>query len=233
MQQVFLSYTFDPHPDHAAETAALRKRVGMVIESMGLLEVSGEDLAGGGLKAEIDKRIRAADALVALLTPHNVAGAARVAPPWISDEFASAKALGKPAIRIIHSALTVGGMYAGDEYIPYSPDNLADTLIKLMRTLALWKRAAGRTMQVEIAGSGSDLPADATQAHHCEVQIFADFTEGPWTPAKVWPEPGALYTIVRGVPEQAKLRLRLNIGGTVWQSEFQNPVGRVLLKKAV
>jgi hypothetical protein len=231
MQQVFLSYTFDPHPDHAAETVALRRRVGMVIESMGLLEVSGEDLAGGGLKAEIDKRIRAADALVALLTPHNVPGTTKLAPPWIADEFALAKSLGKPAIRIIHGALTVGGMYAGDEYIPYSPDTLADTLIKLMRTLALWKRQSGRTMQVEIAASGSELPADAALAHQCDYQVFADFTEGPWTPAKVWPEPGALYAVVRGVPEQAKLRLRLNIGGAVWQSEFQNPVGRVLLKK--
>jgi hypothetical protein len=224
---------FDPHPDHAAETAALRKRVGMVIESMGLLEVSGEDLAGGGLKAEIDKRIRSADALVALLTPHNVPGGAKLAPPWIADEFTTAKTLGKPAIRIIHGALTAGGMYAGDEHIPFGPDTLADTLIKLMRTLALWKRQAGQTMQLEIAASGSELPAEAARAQQCEVQVFADFTEGPWTPAKVWPEPGALYTVVRGVPEQAKLRLRLNVGGAVWQSDFQSPVGRVLLKKSL
>jgi hypothetical protein len=231
MQQVFLSYTFDPHPDHVAETAALRKRVGMVIESMGLLETSGEDLAGGGLKAEVDKAIRSADAMVALLTPHNAAGGVKLAPPWINDEFATAKALGKPAIRIVHSALAAGGMYAADEYIPYSADSLADTLIKLMRTLALWKRQAGRTMQLEIAAVGSELPAGAAQVHQCEYQIFADFTEGQWTATKVWPEPGALYAVVRGVPEQAKLRLRLNVGGAVWQSDFQNPIGRVLLKK--
>jgi hypothetical protein len=100
-----------------------------------------------------------------------------------------------------------------------------------MRTLALWKRAAGRTMQIEIAASGSELPAEAAQAQECEVQIFADFTEGRWTAAKVWPEPGALYTVVRGVPEQAKLRLRLKVAGTLWQSDFQNPVSRVLLRK--
>ncbi len=231
MQQVFLSYTFNPHPDHASETAALRRRVGMVIESMGLLEVNGEDLAGAGLTPEVARRIKAADALVALITPHNTPGAVKAAPPWVSDEFTHAKALDKPAIRIVHDELRAGGMYAADEYIPFNAGGSADTLIKLMRTLALWKRRAGRTMQIEIAASGSELPAEAAQAPHCEVQVFADFTEGPWTPARVWPEPGALYTVVRGVPEQAKLRLRLTVAGAVWQSEFQNPVGRVLLRK--
>jgi hypothetical protein len=231
MQQVFLSYTFNPHPDHASETAALRRRVGMVIESMGLLEVNGEDLAGAGLTPEVARRIKAADALVALITPHNTPGAVKTPPQWVSDEFTHAKALDKPAIRIVHDDLRAAGMYAADEYIPFNAGGSADTLIKLMRTLALWKRAAGRTMQIEIAASGSELPAEAAQAQECEVQIFADFTEGRWTAAKVWPEPGALYTVVRGVPEQAKLRLRLKVAGTLWQSDFQNPVSRVLLRK--
>lgn len=231
MQQVFLSYTFNPHPEHEAETAALRRRVGMVIESMGLLEVNGEDLAGGGLTPEIARRIKAADALVALITPHNAPGAAKVAPQWVSDEFAHAKALGRPAIRIIHAELSAGGMYAADEYIPFTAAGGADTLIKLMRTLALWKRQVGRTMQVEIASGGAELPFDAERGHQCEVQLFTNFETSVWQPAQTLREPGALYAFVRGVPEQAKLRLRLSINGAVWQSEFQNPVGRVVLSK--
>jgi len=231
MQQVFLSYTFNPHPDHEAETAALRRRVGMVIESMDLREVTGEDLAGGGLTPEIRARIEAADSLVALLTPHNVAGGVKMAPPWVSDEFAHAKARGKPAIRIVHAELTAGGMYASDEHIPYAPAGTADTLIKLMRTLALWKRQQGRPTQVEIAAGGVELPFDPGQGHRCDYQLFADFKEGDWLPATIWREPGAMYAFLKGVPDQSKLRLRMMLNGAIWQSDFQNPIGRVHLSK--
>ena len=186
----------------AAASSPLCPSVSVVASNMrepllraAIAAVSGalKDPSGPPLR-EVARRIKAADALVALITPHNTPGAVKTPPQWVSDEFTHAKALDKPAIRIVHDDLRAAGMYAADEYIPFNAGGSADTLIKLMRTLALWKRAAGRTMQIEIAASGSELPAEAAQAQECEVQIFADFTEGQWTAAKVWPEPGALYT---------------------------------------
>jgi hypothetical protein len=231
MQQVFLSFTYSPHPDYTAETEDLRRRVGMVFESMDLRPVTGEDLGGQGLNPEVKNRIEKADALVALLTPHADAAGNVEIPRWVADEFAHARALGKPAIRIVHSKLSAAGMFAGEEFIPHTPGKTVDTLLKLMRTLALWKRQHGRPMEIEIAPTDIGLRFDPARGHQCEFQLFQNFEESAWRQAKIWPEPGAIYAYIPGVPDQAKLRLRLRVDGETWQSEFHSPVGRVQLSR--
>ena len=69
MKHVFLSYTYNPHPDHVAETDGLQRTVRRVIEAMDLRVLDGQDLGGRPLDAEIDKRIDDADALIALGSP--------------------------------------------------------------------------------------------------------------------------------------------------------------------
>lgn len=232
MQQVFLSYTFNPHPDYAESTANLRKKVGMVIDSMELRELNGEDLGGLGLGPEVKTRIEASDALVALVTPHNQPGAALQPAPWVQDEYAWAIAKGRSGIKIVHADLKAAGMFAGDEHIAYSDATLGDTLVKLMRTLALWKRTLGRPTQIVLDADAAGFDFDIDQDHACEYQLLSpDFKKSAWLPASIWPEPGALNAFVRGVPDQAKLRLRLTVDKAQWLSEFQSPMGRVVMTK--
>jgi hypothetical protein len=238
MQQVFLSYTYSPHPDYQAGSADLRKMVGMVIEAMDVREANGEDLGGQGLNDEIRARITESDALIALLVPHMPAGmppgqpVPLQNPPWVAEEFAWAKGNGKPAIKIIHKALAVGGMFAADEYIVHDPAAMAETLLKLMRTIALWRRQQGRPTQILLSLGGSEAEFDIDAPHECECQVLtADFKRSEWRPVSIWPEPGALNVFVRGVPDKAKLRLRLRSGAVHWVSDFQSPMGRVQLTK--
>jgi hypothetical protein len=232
MQQVFLSYTFKPHPDYAESTAKLRKMVGMVIDSMELREANGEDLGGLGLSPEVKARIEASDALVALVTPHHQAGGALQAPPWVQDEYAWAIAKDHPGIKIVHADLKAGVMFAGDEHIAYADDTLGDTLVKLMRTLALWKRTLGRPTQIVLDADAAGFDFDIDKDHACEYQLLSqDFKKSVWQPASIWPEPGALNAFVRGVPDMAKLRLRLTVDKAQWLSEFQSPMGRVVMTK--
>ena len=231
MQQVFLSYTYNPHPDHVAESDQLRRRVGMVIESLDLRVATGEDLGGEALTEEIKARIAKADALVALQTPWQDKLGNKVPAPWVSDEFAHAKALGKPATRILHSHFAAAGMYAASEYIHFSPENPTDTLLKLMRTLALWRKEHGRPMEIEIAPNVAGQHFDQGRVTACEFQLFRNYEESEWRKATIWPQPGALYAYLPGVPEQAKLRLRLQFDNETWQSDFNSPVGRVQLKR--
>jgi hypothetical protein len=230
MQQVFLSYTYSPHPDHTVETDYLRRSVTTVIESMGLRVVTGEDIGGETLTREVEERIDGADALVALLTPWKDRNGNKVPPPWVSDEFARAK-VSKPAIRIIHTNLAPAGMFAANEYIAFSTERTSDVLLKLMRTLALWKSQRGRPMEIEIAPDEGSRRFDTSRVKKCEYQLLHNFIESAWRIATVWPQPGAIYAYIPGVPDQAKLRLRLQYQNEVWQSDYSSPVGRVQLSR--
>lgn len=230
MQQVFLSYTYNPHPDFTADGADLLRRVSTVIESMDLRIVTGEDLAGQGLTPAVQDRIARADALVALLMPWKDSAGNQVAPPWVIDEFAYARGLGKRSIRVLHPTVVAAGMFAAHEYIAFEPGNVADVLLKLMKTLALWKRESGRPMEIEIALDAAGRPFDPNNVR-CEFQLFRNYEESNWLPAKIWPQPGALYAYLPGVPDQAKLRLRLQRDTELWQSDYTSPVGRVQLSR--
>jgi hypothetical protein len=231
MQQVFLSFTYSPHPDHVEEAEALRRRVSTVVESMDLRVVTGEDLGGETLSEEIKQRIDKSDALVALVTPWKDKQGNKVAPPWVNDEFTYAKAKNKRAFRVTHPDFAGAGMYAAHEYTTYSKDNLADALLKLMKTLALWKKESGRPMRIEIAPDVAGQRFDPARVRDCEFQVFVNYEESEWRKAKIWPEPGALYAYLPGVPDQAKLRLRMVIDNETWQSDYQSPVGRMQLSR--
>lgn len=231
MQQVFLSFTYKPHPDHVDETEELRRRVSMVIESMDLRVVTGEDIGGEALTAEIKERIDRSDALVALLTPWKDPPGNKVAPPWVNDEFTYAKAKDKRAFRISHPDFAGAGMYAAHEYTTYTKESLADTLLKLMKTLALWRKESGRPMEIEIALDAAGQRFDPARVRACEFQLFRNYEESDWRKATIWPQPGALYAYLPAVPDQAKLRLRLQLDNETWLSDYQSPVGRVQMTR--
>jgi hypothetical protein len=232
MQQVFLSYTYRPHPDFVAESENLRRSVSIVIESMDLRVATGEDLGGEALTDEVKERIEKADALVALLTPWKDALGNKVQPQWVVEEFAHAKAKGKQAIRILHSDFAAAGMYAANEYIAFAPDKLTEVLLKVMRTLALWRKQSGRPMEIEITPDAGAQRFDPGRVKVCEYQVFLDYEESQWRKATIWAQPGALYAYLPGVPDQAKLRLRLQLDNETWQSAYNSPVGRVQLSRS-
>jgi hypothetical protein len=232
MQQVFLSFTYNPHPDYIAESELLRRRVCIVIEALDLRVSTGEDLGGEALTDEVKARIKDADGLVALIMPWKDRLGNKVQPQWVVEEFAHAKALGKPAIRLLHSEFAAAGMYAANEYILVQPDNSTEALLKLMRTLALWKKDGGRPIDIEITPDKDDAHFDPAKIKRCEFQLFINYQEREWQPATVWPQPGAMYAHLDSVPDQAKLRLRLELDNETWESAFHNPVGRVQLSRS-
>src|SRR5262245_56213403 len=185
MQQVFLSYTYKPHPDYVAETENLRRSVGIVIESLDLRVATGEDLGGEALTDEVKEQIEKADALITLLTPWKDGLRNKAQPQWVVEEFAHAKAKGKPAIRILHSDFAAAGMYAANEYIAFSPNKLTDVLLKVMRTLALWRKQSGRPIEIEIATDAGGARFDPGRVKLCEYQIFLDYEKSAWRKATI------------------------------------------------
>ncbi len=232
MERIFLSYTYNPHPDYAGVTERLQLAARVVIESLRLRVLDGVDLGGRAIDAEIERRIGEADALVAIVTPQADPAGNPMAPPYVEDEYQLARNRRKNAIRVLHELLPPRGMGQHEEYIPLRGDDELSAVLKLMRTLALWKRQSGRPMQVEIEPSelGARFRADAL-GQECQYQYLAGYSFSGWEPAMIWPEPGATFAYLARVPDDSKVKLRLSIGGEQWESLFCSPTGRITLER--
>lgn len=231
MQSVFLSYTYNAHPDHAEQTNRLVMAARIVVESLNLQVLDGFDLGGRAIDSEIVKRIDAADALVAVVTPKAGDGGAPVTPPYVDDEYKYARGQRKPAIRLLHQLLPVAGFGTQDEYIPYIPGKELEAMMKLLRTVALWKRQLGGPREIQLEPSELGGRFDMRREHKCEYKLMVDHRECDWQSATIWPEPGVTYAFLPSVPDQSRVRLRLSLGNEVWMSDFTDPKGRIALFK--
>src|SRR5262249_19478939 len=94
MDSVFLSYTYSPAPTFEEETNDLVKSVRIILEAMGISKVvTGEDLGGQQLSAEVKQRIESSQALIALETPcmELANGQGYIASEWVRREFSHAE----------------------------------------------------------------------------------------------------------------------------------------------
>lgn len=232
MQSIFLSYTFDPHPEFAAETAQLEKAAKIVIESLDLRVCDGVDLAGRAIDSEIERRILDADGLVAIVTPKSDGAGKPITPPYVDHEYRLAKNRDKPAIRLLHESLSSDGMGQNEEFIRHTAGGALDSILKLMRTLALWKRQAGLPLQIEIEPAElGDRFDPQVHGHSCEYQLMVRYALTDWRPATLWREPGATFAYLPDVPEQSKIKLQLSLGNERWVSHFSNPTSRIALAR--
>lgn len=232
MEKIFLSYTYNPHPVHAQETERLVRAARMVIESLGLRVSDGVDLGGRAIDAEIENRILDADALVAVATPQDDGNGNLITPPYVDDEYKLAKSKGKHAIRILHQALPAKGMGQHEEYILHAGGAELESILKLMRTVSIWKRQEGkpRKLEVDPAPLGGRYSHGAF-GHQFEYQLLDGMNYSEWKPATLWYEPGVSFAYLPGVPEQAKVKLRLSLNGEIWESPYCNPMGKIVLER--
>lgn len=235
MQRVFLSYTYNPHPDHASEIDALERTVRRVIEAMDLRVVDGRYLGGRALEAEIRRRINESDALIALITPQADSDGHKVYPQFVDSEFQYARAGGKSTLRILHVNLDAHGLGAGDECVPFQPDKTLDVVMKLLPILAIWKKEGGRPVPIKIQPDHLARQFGDNHFDQCEYELMLDDTApaNPAQSAKLWPEPGDnAYVLVQNYVEGAKVRVRLTLNGETWRSPFVLPkMGVVPLTK--
>jgi len=234
MQRIFLSYTYNSHPNHANEIDALERTVRRVIEAMDLRVLDGRDLGGRAIEKEIERRIKEADATVALFTPQADAAGNKVLPEFVNSEFQYARGSGKLTFRVLHADLVVRGLGTGEEYVPYQPDKTLDVVMKLLQTLALWKKESGRPIPIKIQPDHLAQQFGEDHHDHCEYELLlaGSAAAQPAQSTRLWPEPGAAYVHVPNYVEGAKVRVRLTVKGENWRSPFVLPqMGGVDLTK--
>jgi hypothetical protein len=221
MEKLFLSYTYRPHPDHEADLERLRRCVVRAIEAMCLRVVDGVDVGGRPLDDALKKRIEDADGLIALVTPQADDAGGVIDPTFVLGEFQYAEGQKKPTMRLLHHLLAARGLGAGNEYTPYRPGGEVDVILKLMNTIALWKREYGKAARVRIEPDDLAVRYDETQGDRCEFQVisqtgnYRDFER-----ASLRLEPGAAYAHLPKLREGERVRLRLRQGGRMWQSRY-------------
>jgi hypothetical protein len=144
MRTVFLSC-------HFGETdRELVRRAEGLLESHNLRVVTGEELGGGGLTAEVMQRITDCDSLVALMTKREWEPNNAGTHPWVVDEYKYARGIHKPSIAIVAPGVNVIGAYQEQERIDYDPSDTSKAVLRLSKTIGLWKSQAGRLLKVQV-----------------------------------------------------------------------------------
>jgi hypothetical protein len=219
MERVFVSYTYRPHPEHAAALDRLRRCLIQAIEAMGLRVIDGADLGGRPLDETLRARIEDADALVALVTPQSDGAGEPIEPRFVLDEFQCATALRKPTMRVCHDLLATRGLWAGNEYTPYFPGKELDVVLKLMNTIAVWRYDYGRRARIWIEPETLGAAYDPTQGDDCRVQvILPDGKTREFERVALGFAPGAAFALLPMLREGDMVRLQLRQGGSTWRS---------------
>ncbi|MEY2497713.1 MAG: hypothetical protein QOD12_1269 [Verrucomicrobiota bacterium] len=214
MRIVFLSFHFDEVDENLA------RQVEGLITSHGLRMQTGEVLGGGALTPEVMGRIEKSDALIALMTkragPPDYGGT----HPWVVEEFKYAKSLGRPAISLVWPGVQVGGAYADSERIDYDVTNGLKSFLKLSQIIGIWKINAGRMLKVQLFPPAlADGVAAASGGAQCRYRFYDEGAASPWIDAISVPEGDGTYIYLKGVRAEARIQLRVEVGGKIWESK--------------
>jgi hypothetical protein len=236
MEKVFLSFTYNPHPDYAKHTKTLELYARRVIEAMGLLPIDGVNLGGGRLDVALKKRIDDCDALVALVTPQARSnGEAGSEPPaFVASEFGYADDKGKQTFQVLLDCEPLRGLVANHEYARCQLPSFEDTILKLMHTLAIWKRSVGRSVRMRCEPRELAKKFNRALGHSCAYQVLdaKHAKAGEWQQTDIFPEPGAAFIHLPNVKDEDLVRVHVQVAAEHWKSDFINPfVGTATLEK--
>ena len=228
METVFLSHSF-ADPDRELLIAVTE-----LIESHSLRIVTGRDLGGQLIIEEVRKRIWACDALVGIATPRTPLPSGGYAThPWVHDEMIMAKDGNKRCIILQHDEVRQGGADQENERIDYDPSKPLAALVKLSRTVGLWKRDSGRKLKALVLPMivAEKLARERDDAV-CEFRTYdSDGKPGMWRGAKLVPMVGGPVVQISGLQDDVLFELRVKLGKQTWRSEAMTSITHVELKQ--
>lgn len=209
---IFLAFSY------REEDKLLAQYVERLFASQLVKPITGEHLEGGQLTQEVQKRIVASDALVALLTHRDqLLTGGWTTHQWVTDELAWARANGKRAIAILEDGINLGGMFQPHECIPLCRANPLEAFIRLAETISGWKQDKGRMVKVQIA---PEIIADKLSDDNvtCERRFWKQGSYTEWQKVTPVPEPGGTFVYLDGVQDEHLVQLKADDDGKTWQS---------------
>ena len=172
------------------------------------------------------------DALISIYTPQADPAGQPEEPEFVETEFQRARTSKKPTLRVIRTGLKLRGLGATDEYAPFDPATMLETVMKVLGTIAVWKKEAGRGVEIRIAPD--ELAARFDRRNdRCESELMvASGDTQPVKTTRMWPEPGGPMVYVPDYVDGARISVRLDVAGERWRSPFVAPhLGGIVLTK--
>lgn len=226
VNKIFLAYSYRPANEPLAADIA------RLIESHGLLPITGKILGGANIPEAVKARIRGSDAVISLLTPENKPRKAKWKPGgWPRDELVAARGRGQRAIAIVERNAELDGMIKGDQYIEVDRAAPCSAMIELSETIALWKAEAGRAIDLRLVPDAAATMA-STDGVKCRYRIIDQNAKaGPWQEDSARTRPGGVFLVVPGVRNNEQIEVQIMDGQvTRWRSPEAPPSYHVELK---
>ena len=192
MKSIFLSYSFSKPEDRV-----IVAEVEDLFRSMGVRTVTGLNLGGGQLTDEVKLKIYETDGLVALASRREqLTSGDWVTHPWVIDEIGHARSIGKNTIALVEDGVTINGAYQSNERIHFDRNDATSAILKLAKTLGIWKEKAGNRLKVRLLPDGilEDL-----QSPSCQYQFISRGNFLGWNDVTPVLEPGGAYIHLQGV----------------------------------
>lgn len=212
---IFLAFAFR---DKDKELAGIVDRL-LACQSIQL--TTGKLLGGNALTPAVKQRIESCDALVALLTRRDqLVNGSWTTHDWVEDELQHARTAVKPAIALIESGVTPGGMYQQHEHIPLDRSDPTEALLCLAETVADWKKERGRSIKVRL--TPDDLGRRlGLSGQPCRYRFMLEGNTTEWKVAAPFTEAGgASYVWVHGIHENQLVEVHADETGKRWRSNM-------------
>ncbi len=203
MESIFLSYSF-LKPEDRVIVVELED----LFRSMGVRTVTGLNLGGGQLTDEVKLLIDQADGLVALASRREqLASGDWITHPWVIDELGHARSIGENTMALVEDGVAINGAYQSNERIHFERNDVTPAILKLAKTLGIWKEKAGNRLKVRLLPDGllEDL-----QSPSCQYQFISRGNFLGWNDVKPVLEPGGVYIHLKGVRDDYLIEVKVS-----------------------
>lgn len=235
MRTIFLSMSF--RPEDSEKTRTLADTVGRLLQSHNISYDLGRD-RGERLTPMIKRQIAETDGLIALMTrraqligAHGSGLGTYTTSPWVKDELAHARRLGKPSIALVEEGVEIDGMEADYEHIPWVPAEPLESVLRLSATLRAWKQSAGRTIVAKLQPIEAASLAVSDKSARLRYKIIERGKTGKWYSAEPLPFAEGAYVHLNVYQDDAEVLVELKSAGGVWRSDLEREVMVITLKK--
>lgn len=203
MESIFLSYSFSKPEDRFIVV-----EIEDLLRSMGIRLITGLNLGGNQLTDEVKSLIKQSDGLIAITSRRDqLASGNWVTHPWVLDEFSHAKSIGVNAIALVENGVSINGAYKSHEHIPFERQELSPALLKLAKTLGIWKEKSGNRLKVRLLPDGL---LENLQSPSCQYQFITRGDCLGWNDVKPILEPGGTYIHLDGVRDDYLIEVKVS-----------------------
>lgn len=214
MEKVFLAFAFRP------EDRDLVANVETLLESYGVMVVTGDRVGGNQITPAVKTRIDDSDGLIALLTRRDQkADGTWTTHDWVKYELQHGRDQGKPAIALVEDGVEISGPYGEHERITLSREKPLDAFLSIAETIGLWKREGGRHLKVQILPEAlASSLGSGTSNTRCRYRLCYRGTFTAWKEVEPVLEPGGTFLYLQGVCDEHMIQIEVFEQNKSWRS---------------